>query len=212
MYKNLTKEQLDNVLSTTSPHSFAFNISRMNRIYKLPINTAPTLAESNLGENAISRLTKFQKTLTEELAEFDTAPVGKFSIKEKLERLATLNKIIDNIANLDATRASISSRLKELGLAGFPNPNLNEVYEEMHQECLTDIADWLGDIIVYCRSEAMKFGIPLEQVLEAIMGSNFSKVGAVPQYDANGKVMKDLSRFVPPEDAIHTIMFGVDDE
>ncbi|HET6220718.1 MAG TPA: hypothetical protein VFE11_01080, partial [Dongiaceae bacterium] len=40
------------------------------------------------------------------------------------------------------------------------------------------IADLLGDVIVYCRSEALKYGLPLEEVLELIMDSNESKLGA----------------------------------
>ena len=40
------------------------------------------------------------------------------------------------------------------------------------------IADLLGDIIVYCRSEALKYGLPLEDVLDLIMDSNESKLGA----------------------------------
>lgn len=54
------------------------------------------------------------------------------------------------------------------------------------------IADLLGDVIVYCRSEALKYGIPLEEVLQIIMDSNESKLGAdgKPIYDANGKFLK----------------------
>jgi NTP pyrophosphatase (non-canonical NTP hydrolase) len=54
------------------------------------------------------------------------------------------------------------------------------------------IADLLGDIIVYCRSEALKYGLPLEEVLDVIMDSNESKLGVdgKPIYDANGKFLK----------------------
>jgi len=54
------------------------------------------------------------------------------------------------------------------------------------------IADVLGDIIVYCRSEALKYGLPLEQVLDIIMDSNESKLGTDgnPIYDENGKFLK----------------------
>lgn len=54
------------------------------------------------------------------------------------------------------------------------------------------IADLLGDIVVYCRSEALKYGLPLEDVLDVIMDSNESKLGAdgKPIYDANGKFLK----------------------
>lgn len=79
------------------------------------------------------------------------------------------------------------------------------------REILTDIADWLADIEVYCRSEALKFGIPMDAVLAAVQGSNFTKLpdDGIPIYDENGKFLKDKKNFIPPEDAIATILFGV---
>src|SRR5678815_439005 len=61
------------------------------------------------------------------------------------------------------------------------------------------IADVLGDIIVYCRSEALKYGLPLEEVLDIIMDSNQSKLGADghPIYDANGKFLKGPNYWQP---------------
>ena len=61
------------------------------------------------------------------------------------------------------------------------------------------IADLLGDVIVYCRSEALKYGIPLEAVLDVIMDSNQSKLGAdgKPIYDANGKFLKGPNYWKP---------------
>jgi predicted HAD superfamily Cof-like phosphohydrolase len=61
------------------------------------------------------------------------------------------------------------------------------------------IADLLGDVIVYCRSEALKYGIPLEEVLDIIMDSNESKLGADgnPIYDANGKFLKGPNYWKP---------------
>ena len=61
------------------------------------------------------------------------------------------------------------------------------------------IADLLGDVIVYCRSEALKYGIPLEDVLEIVMDSNESKLGAdgKPIYDANGKFLKGPNYWKP---------------
>jgi predicted HAD superfamily Cof-like phosphohydrolase len=57
----------------------------------------------------------------------------------------------------------------------------------------------LGDVIVYCRSEALKYGIPLEAVLQIIMDSNASKLGAdgKPIYDANGKFLKGPNYWKP---------------
>ncbi len=69
------------------------------------------------------------------------------------------------------------------------------------------IADLLGDIIVYCRSEALKYGLPLEHVLDVIMDSNESKLGADgnPIYDQNGKFLKG-SNYWKPEPKIRELL------
>jgi len=69
------------------------------------------------------------------------------------------------------------------------------------------IADVLGDIIVYCRSEALKYGLPLEEVLDVIMDSNESKLGAdgKPIYDANGKFLKG-PHYWKPEPKIKALL------
>jgi predicted HAD superfamily Cof-like phosphohydrolase len=66
-------------------------------------------------------------------------------------------------------------------------------------DVLVAVADLLGDIIVYCRSEALKYGLPLEDVLDIIMDSNESKLGAdgKPIYDANGKFLKGPNYWKP---------------
>ena len=45
-------------------------------------------------------------------------------------------------------------------------------------EVLTDLADWLGDLQIFCASEMLKFGLDNEMVLSVIMSSNFSKLQA----------------------------------
>jgi len=69
------------------------------------------------------------------------------------------------------------------------------------------VADLLGDIIVYCRSEALKYGLPLEEVLDVIMDSNESKLGADgrPIYDANGKFLKGPG-YWKPEPRLRTLL------
>ncbi|MGQ0524716.1 MAG: pyrophosphatase [Betaproteobacteria bacterium] len=69
------------------------------------------------------------------------------------------------------------------------------------------IADLLGDIVVYCRSEALKYGLPLEDVLDIIMDSNESKLGAdgKPIYDANGKFLKG-PHYWKPEPKIRALL------
>ena len=64
---------------------------------------------------------------------------------------------------------------------------------------LTELSDWLGDLIVYCASEARRWGLPLNRILDVIMQSNFSKLGAdgKPIYDHRGKVMKGPGYWKP---------------
>lgn len=66
-------------------------------------------------------------------------------------------------------------------------------------DILTAIADWLGDIIVYCHSEALKYGIPIEPVLQIIMDSNESKLdeNGKPIFDENGKFLKGPNYWKP---------------
>jgi len=120
-------------------------IKLMNGMYKLPINSQPTLLD-----NAADRLAKFKKTLADEVNELD-----------------------DIIQMIEAG--------------------------EQPLDALTAIADLLADVIVYCRSEALKYGIPLEDVLSIIMDSNESKLGADgnPIYDENGKFLKGPNYWKP---------------
>ena len=70
-------------------------------------------------------------------------------------------------------------------------------------DILTELADWLGDLQVYCASEMAKFGLDNESVLGLIMESNMSKLGVdgKPIYDERGKVMKGPG-YWKPEPAI----------
>ena len=74
-----------------------------------------------------------------------------------------------------------------------------ELDEEKRIAVLTELSDWLGDLVVYCASEARRWGLPLNRVLEVIMQSNFSKLGedGQPIYDHRGKVMKGPAYWKP---------------
>lgn len=76
------------------------------------------------------------------------------------------------------------SRLKELHVILIDE--VNEVEDIIYNveagrppiEILTELADWLGDLQVYCASEMRKFGIENNVVLGIIMASNMSKLAA----------------------------------
>jgi predicted HAD superfamily Cof-like phosphohydrolase len=122
------------------------------------------------------------------------------------ERIAAMNAMYRLPAHARPTLpADVADRL-----ARFKATLLDEVHEideivKLAQDgaaaldIAVAVADLLGDIIVYCRSEALKYGLPLEEVLDVIMDSNESKLGADgrPIYDANGKFLKGPAYWRP---------------
>ena len=77
--------------------------------------------------------------------------------------------------------------------------NKDNLTKQQEIEILTQIADWLGDIVVYSANEATKHGINLSPVLDIIMQSNFSKMGAdgKPIKDERGKFLKGPNYWKP---------------
>ena len=79
-------------------------------------------------------------------------------------------------------RAQLVERLFEF--KKIMSDEIGEVDEIMNKaragedkiDLLVDLADWLGDLQVFCASEMLKFGLPNEAVLGIIMESNFSKL------------------------------------
>jgi predicted HAD superfamily Cof-like phosphohydrolase len=71
----------------------------------------------------------------------------------------------------------------------------------------TSLADWLGDIVVYCTTKSAELGIDLPAVLDVIMQSNFSKLGAdgKPIHDDRNKVLKG-ENYWKPESQIQEII------
>ena len=122
------------------------------------------------------------------------------------ERIALMNTMYKLPANDRPTMpANVADRLVR-----FKTTLLDEVHEidEISAmvargadpaEVLVALADLLGDVMVYCRSEALKYGLPLEEVLDVIMDSNESKLGAdgKPIYDTNGKFLKGPNYWKP---------------
>ena len=122
------------------------------------------------------------------------------------QRIAAMNAMYKLPANdRPALPADVADRLPK-----FKATLLDEVHEIDEIVALAKnggeasdiavaIADLLGDIVVYCRSEALKYGLPLEEVLDIIMDSNESKLGADgnPIYDANGKFLKGPNYWKP---------------
>lgn len=120
------------------------------------------------------------------------------------QRIASMNKMYDLEVFEDcALFADYKARLTKFHKT--LSDEVNEILEIVHSDetdpvkILSAIADLLGDVTVYCRSEAMKYGIPLEEVLDIIMDSNESKLGAdgKPIKDENGKFLKGPNYWKP---------------
>src|SRR5262252_5611901 len=122
------------------------------------------------------------------------------------ERIAAMNAMYRLPAN---NKPSLSTNVAER-LVKFKATLIDEVHEideivELSKnggaaiDIAVALADLLGDIVVYCRSEALKYGLPLEEVLDIIMDSNESKLGAdgKPIYDENGKFLKGPNYWKP---------------
>ncbi len=88
----------------------------------------------------------------------------------------------------------------------------HEILELMQEwdgkEAMIAMADWLGDLIVYCSTQARQCGIDLGPVVKIIMESNFSKLGkdGKPIKDERGKIEKGPF-FEPPEAKISAFLF-----
>src|SRR5271169_3518316 len=130
------------------------------------------------------------------------------------QRIASMNAMYKLPAN---NRPSLPANVQDR-LIKFKSTLLDEVHEidEIVQlaqnggspvDIAVAIADLLGDITVYCRSEALKFGLPLEEVLDVIMDSNESKLdeNSNPIYDPNGKFLKGPN-YWKPEPKIKTLL------
>jgi hypothetical protein len=78
---------------------------------------------------------------------------------------------------------------------------------DIYLEIRTNLADLLGDIIVYCTSEALRWNIPMGDVLRIIMESNFSKLDedGKPIKDSRGKFLKGPN-YWKPEDKIRELL------
>lgn len=120
----------------------------------------------------LKRLLDFKKALTDEVAELD--------------------EIIENAKLIDAM-----TKLEQQNLEDGELVPSNRA--ELTLKMMTDLADFLVDVQVYCGSECLKWGIPMEAVQHIVMASNMSKLGAdgKPVVDDRGKVEKGPNYWKP---------------
>nr|WP_314711507.1 pyrophosphatase [uncultured Comamonas sp.] len=140
----------------------------------------------------------------------------KLSAPTFAKRVAAMNAMYKlTAAHSPALPATPAERLRKFKATLLDEVNeIDEIITAVESnadplDVLVAVADLLGDVIVYCRSEALKYGIPLEEVLDIIMDSNESKLGAdgKPIYDHNGKFLKG-PHYWKPEPKIKALLQG----
>jgi len=156
---------------------FEAQLLYFNGMYKLPVAPAPSIMEE--AEHTMKRLGLNEGSSQEMIVNRLNSFANILS-----EEITEVNDIIQSI--------KLGFRMKDGDLVE-PKTEYTPI------EFLTDLADWLGDIQVYCGSEMVRFGIPVKETLTIIMSSNFSKLGAdgKPVYDERGKVMKGPGYWKP---------------
>ena len=137
--------------------------------------------------------------------------------KSFAERIALMNAMYKLASNeAPAIPADVADRLRKFkATLADEVDEIDEIVTKAEAgaapiEIAVALADLLGDVIVYCRSEALKYGLPLEAVLDIIMDSNESKLGAdgQPIYDGNGKFLKGPN-YWKPEPKIKALLQGM---
>lgn len=234
---SLTLKQYHNVVGSLSgqflqtglepTQYFPWAILRMNQMYSLPVGTYPSL--DNLRDSkgnrepALDRVTKFLGVLADEVSEGQEIRFMLQFLDNRKSFNEEINSTDDMIPDVESLIRWVNDfgiddekRVKALAAtinAWMSNPEYGTTPDErLERLCLVSLADWLGDMVVYIRSEALKFGLPLESALSCIMGSNFTKLDENKQPikdEATGKVLKGPN-FEPPERYIHATLFGFD--
>jgi len=122
-------------------------------------------------------------TFEERVAAFnETYELKKISAPEMAGRLINFLKIIkEEITEGDELLEKIQ------------NGKLSDL------DAVVEMADWLGDIQVYCASEMIRYDIPVDETLQIIMDSNESKLGedGKPMHDERGKIIKGPNYWKP---------------
>jgi hypothetical protein len=197
---------------------FMWAIRKQNFTYDLPVNMQPTL--NGLGESPVKRMTGFLKTLKKEMDEGrEILAMMQIHAEMTPETGITTPLLLDAFMEHGGFSMDESKKLA-LKVTDFMvevsayhlNGEQISGHELFGRFILVSLADWFADMSVYNRSEALKYGLPLESVQTIVMNSNFTKLGedGLPIKDENGKFLKGPN-FIAPERHIYAAMFDADE-
>jgi hypothetical protein len=144
--------------------------------------TQPKLTEVNFYE--LVEDANFSADIDRFNTMYRLADCSKLPPVEMSKRLEVFkNLILEELTELDDIRSKLES-----------------LQYSSRLDARTDIADLLGDLIVFCASEMRRFDIHTEDILAILMASNFSKrdENGNPIYrESDGKVMKGPNYWRP---------------
>lgn len=124
---------------------------------------------------------------------------------ERMNGMYRMPEVADSWAVMVKRLKDFQSILEEecTEIQDVANFTVNEAsdtaWPEVKLETRVKLSDLLGDIIVYCASEAKRWNIPIDRVLNIIMQSNFSKLDSngQPIYDERMKLQKGPNYWKP---------------
>ncbi len=151
--------------------NFEKSILSMNAMYRLPIAPYCTL--------------KYEIEWQEQKFGTIALATGRQYVIKRLLDFFGVNSILRN--ELDEYRDIVTV---------LSDPNCGP---EQELDALVMLADLLADIQVYCASEMVRFGLPVQEILQIVMQSNESKLGVdgQPIYNEQGKFMKGPNYWAP---------------
>lgn len=128
--------------------------------------------------------------------------IEEFNLKYRLVKshyplLPTANELRDFKSILQEELDELDDIIRDReALESLP---ADEPYHAEYLRLLTDLTDWHGDMIVYPHTHGHKFALPIGEILDVIMDSNMSKLGAdgEPIYDERGKLLKGPDYWKP---------------
>ena len=158
-------------------------------------------------EQFLRQIKKFNQMYKIPMSEKPSLPTVAELLRFKsilLEELSEIDEIIDKVSTLEADAFHGSLGAHDILLS---------TRDKFKAGVMAELADWHGDMIIYCHTHAAKFGLPMDEILDVIMESNFSKLGAdgKPIYDERGKVLKGPN-FFPPEPALNKLLKAKNEE
>ena len=125
--------------------------------------------------------------------------IKKFNSMYKLDMPSSPE--LRKLKTLQGFQDIISEEVKEAEeiFEMYKGKSNDDLSKEEKLEILTAVSDWLGDIVVYCFTQAQSWGLPMEDILNVIMNSSFSKLDqdGNPIYDDRGKVLKGPNYWKP---------------